>query len=114
MIEVDVQMTSDGSLSVITMINWLTQIRSISGKGRTTIFFRQTDEDAVPKFEEVIRLSEGKAYLNIELKDYSGFHPSRFVHPLVALVREFGMHEYSLYSSFRIDFVRALPWDVCR
>ena len=71
----------------------------------------QTNADALPTFEEVLKHVAGKAYLNIEMKDYSGFHPSRFVHPLVALVREYGMHEYSLYSSFRFDFIHSLPWD---
>jgi len=111
MIEIDVQMTSDGVLVCH-------HDAVLAAKDDKPIWQRtyedllsQSNADALPKFEEVLRHVAGKAYLNIELKDYSGFHPSCFVHSLVALVREYGMHEYSLYSSFRFDFVRALPWD---
>ena len=111
MIEIDVQMTSDGIL--------ICHHDDLLAKGddkpiwqRTySDLLAQTNADALPIFEEVLRHVAGKVYLNIEMKDYSGFHPSRFVHPLVALVRKYGMHEYSLYSSFRFDFIHALPWD---
>jgi glycerophosphoryl diester phosphodiesterase len=111
MIEIDVQMTSDNIL--------ICHHDDVLAKGDEKPIWQrpyaellaQTNTDALPTFEEVLRHVTGKAYLNIEMKDYSGFHPSRFVHPLVALVRHYGMHEYSLYSSFRFDYIHALPWD---
>ena len=111
MIEIDVQMTLDG-------IFICHHDDTIEEKDRLPIWKRsyadllsESNSDALPLFEDILRHTAGKIYLNIEMKDYSGFHPSRFVHPLVAMVKEYGMHEYSLYSSFRFDFVQALPWD---
>ncbi len=111
MIEIDVQMTSDGVL--------ICHHDDVLAKGdRQPIWQRtyddlllQSDADVLPRFEEVLRHAAGKAYLNIEMKDYSGYHPSRFVHPLVGLVRKYDMHDRSLYSSFRFDYIHALPWD---
>jgi glycerophosphoryl diester phosphodiesterase len=111
MIELDVQMTSDGIL--------ICHHDDVLDKGDKLPIWQRTYEDllsqsnadALPKFEEVLRHAAGKAYLNVEMKDYSGYHPSRFVHPLVALVRQYGMHDRSLYSSFRFDYIHALPWD---
>jgi len=111
MIEIDVQMTSDGVLVCHHDDVLAPKDEKLIWQRTYDDLLSQTNVDALPKFGEVLRHAAGKVYLNIELKDYSGFHPSRFVHPLVALVREYGMHEYSLYSSFRFDFVRALPWD---
>ena len=111
MIEIDVQMTSDGVL-ICHHDEFLLPGDAQPIWGRTYHeLLSQTNADALPRFEEVLRHVAGKSYLNIEMKDYSGFHPSRFVHPLVSLVRSYGMHEYSLYSSFRCDFIHALPWD---
>ncbi len=111
MIEVDVQMTSDEVLICHHDDRLAKGDEKPIWQRTYSDLLSQTTADALPKFEEVLRHVAGKAYLNIEMKDYSGFHPSRFVHPLVDLVRKFGMHEYSLYSSFRFDFIHALPWD---
>jgi glycerophosphoryl diester phosphodiesterase len=111
MIEIDVQMTSDEVL-ICHHDDVLAKDDELPIWKRTYAnLLSQTNADALPKFEEVLRHAAGKAYLNIEMKDYSGFHPSRFVHPLVGLVRRYGMHDRSLYSSFRFDYIRALPWD---
>ncbi len=111
MIEVDVQMTSDGIL-ICHHDDLLAKGDDKSIWQRTYAdLLTQTNADTLPTFEEVLQHVAGKIYVNIEMKDYSGFHPSRFVHPLVDLVRKYGMHEYSLYSSFRFDFIHALPWD---
>ena len=111
MIEMDVQMTSDGVL-ICHHDDMLEQGDKLPIWQRTyEDLLSQTNADALPRFEEVLRHAAGKAYLNIEMKDYSGYHPSRFVHPLVAMVRQYGMHDCSLYSSFRFDYIRALPWD---
>lgn len=111
MIEVDVQMTIDGIL-ICHHDDVLSKSDEKPIWQRTyDDILAQSNTDAFPTFEEVLRHVSGKVYLNIEMKDYSGFHPSRFVHPLVALVRQYGMHENSLYSSFRFDYIHALPWD---
>jgi glycerophosphoryl diester phosphodiesterase len=111
MIEIDVQMTIDGVL-ICHHDEMLEKAETLPIWKRTYAdLLAQSNSDSLPTFEDILRHVTGKAYLNIEMKDYSGFHPSRFVHPLVSLVKEYGMHEYSLYSSFRIDFVQALPWD---
>jgi len=110
MIEIDVQMTSDGVL--ICHHDESIEKDPVPICERTYFEIqKKSNSDSVPKFEDILRHAAGKAYLNIEMKDYSGFHPSRFVHPLVALVKKFGMHEYSLYSSFRFDYIQALAWD---
>jgi len=111
MIEIDVQMTSDGVL-ICHHDDMLAKGDQVPIWQRTyQDLLSQSNADALPRFEEVLRHAAGKAYLNIEMKDYSGYHPSRFVHPLVAMVRQYGMHDRSLYSSFRFDYVHALPWD---
>jgi len=111
MIEMDVQMTSDGVL-ICHHDDVLTAGDERPIWQRTyDDLLSETNGDALPQFEEVLRHAAGKVYLNIEMKDYSGYHPSRFVHPLVALVRQYGMHDCSLYSSFRFDYIHALPWD---
>lgn len=110
MIEIDVQMTLDGVL--ICHHDLILEGDSLPIWQRTySDLVSRSNSNALPKFEEILRHTAGKAYLNIEMKDYSGFHPSRYVHPLVALVKQYGMHEYSLYSSFRSDYISALPWD---
>src|SRR5947209_7292712 len=110
MIEVDVQMSADEVLVchhdatlafADTKPIWLKNYQEI---------VRESNSEVVPTLEDVLRHTAGKIYLNLEMKDYSGFHPSRFVHPLVAMVKEHRMHEYSLYSSFRIDYIQALAW----
>jgi len=111
MIEVDVQMTTDGVFICHHDEFLFPYDKKPIWKSVYADLLAQSNVDALPKFEEILRHASGKVYLNIEMKDYSGFHPSRFVHPLVTLVKKFGMHEYSLYSSFRIDFIQALPWD---
>ncbi len=111
MIEMDVQMTIDGMLICHHDDVLQSGDEKPIWQRKYADLLIQTNADALPTFEEVLRHVKGKAYLNIEMKDYSGFHPSRFVHPLVSLVREYGMHSYSLYSSFRFDFIHALPWD---
>jgi len=110
MIEIDVQMTIDSVLICHHDETLPDDSLSIWEQTYSDIQ-KKSNSDSLPKFEDILRHAAGKAYLNIEMKDYSGFHPSRFVHPLVALVKEFGMHEYSLYSSFRFDFIQALAWD---
>jgi glycerophosphoryl diester phosphodiesterase len=110
MIEMDVQMTSDGVL-ICHHDETLEKDDAPIWKRSYSDLLLKSNEDLLPKFEDILRHAAGKVYLNIEMKDYSGFHPSRFVHPLVGLVKEFRMHEYSLYSSFRFDFIQALPWD---
>jgi glycerophosphoryl diester phosphodiesterase len=111
MIEVDVQMTSDGVLICHHDEVLAKNDDKPIWKRTYEDLLSQTNSDALPTFEEVLRHAAGKAYLNIEMKDYSGYHPSRFVHPLVALVRQYRMHDCSLYSSFRFDYIHALPWD---
>ncbi|MDP4219234.1 MAG: glycerophosphodiester phosphodiesterase [Bacteroidota bacterium] len=111
MIEIDVQMTSDNILICHHDATLSNEDEKPIWQRTYSDLLAQTNSDALPTFEEVLRHAARKVYLNIEMKDYSGFHPSRFVHPLVDLVRRYGMHEYSLYSSFRFDFVQALPWD---
>jgi glycerophosphoryl diester phosphodiesterase len=111
MIEIDVQMTSDGVL-ICHHDDTLTEGDELPIWHRTySDLLSQSNSDSLPTLEDILSHTAGKIYLNIEMKDYSGFHPSRFVHPLVAMVKKFQMHEYSLYSSFRFDFVQALPWD---
>jgi glycerophosphoryl diester phosphodiesterase len=56
-------------------------------------------------------VTSGEVYLNIEMKEYSPRPPKVFVEPLVDMVRKYGMHEYSLYSSFRFEYLQVLPWD---
>jgi glycerophosphoryl diester phosphodiesterase len=111
MIEIDVQMTSDGVLICHHDDVLASGDQKPIWQRTYADLLSQTNADALPKFEEVLRHASGKAYLNIEMKDYSGFHPSRFVHPLVALVRQYRMHDCSLYPSFRFDYIHALPWD---
>jgi glycerophosphoryl diester phosphodiesterase len=110
MIEIDVQMTHDGipvcyhdeKLPGAPLAIWQTTYADLRTQGSI---------DTVPLLEDILRHVQAKVYLNIEMKDYSGYHPSWYVHPLIALVKKYEMHKYSLYSSFRIDFVQALPWD---
>jgi hypothetical protein len=45
------------------------------------------------------------------MKEYSARPGQTFIPPLVHLVREHGMQEYALYSSFRLDYLRGMPWD---
>ncbi|MEP7234818.1 MAG: glycerophosphodiester phosphodiesterase [Ignavibacteriota bacterium] len=112
MIEVDVQMTSDGILICHHDAKLAeTDQKPIFERTYADLLASCSSSDIMPSFEEVLRHVSGKAYLNIEMKDYSGFHPSRFVHPLVSIVRDYKMHDRSLYSSFRFDHIRALPWD---
>jgi glycerophosphoryl diester phosphodiesterase len=111
MIEIDVQMTSDGVL-ICHHDDTLEKSDPLPIWKRTySDLLARSNTDVLPLFEDILRHTTGKIYLNIEMKDYSGYHPSRFVHPLVTLVKKYGMHPYSLYSSFRFDFIQALPWD---
>jgi len=111
MIEMDIQMTSDGILICHHDDKLAPDDKQTIWQRTYADLVAQSNANSLPTFEEVLKHVAGKAYLNIEMKDYSGFHPSRYVHPLVALVRSYNMHEYSLYSSFRFDFIHALPWD---
>lgn len=109
MIETDVQMTSDN----ILVCHHDEQLPN--GKCIWQVSFaelrRDYDANEVPTFESLLEITSGNIYLNIEMKEYSARDPKSFIEELVALVRKFGMHEYSLYSSFRIEYIRALPWD---
>ncbi len=109
MIETDVQMTSDG----ILLCNHDEKLPN--GKRIWEVscdeIRRDYDGNEIPTFESLLEVTAGVVYLNIEMKEYSARDPKSFIEPLVALVRKYGMHEYSLYSSFRIDYIRALPWD---
>lgn len=109
MIETDVQMTSDGILLCHH------DEKLVNGKRIWEVSYdelrREYDGNEIPTFESLLEVTAGAVYLNIEMKEYSAREPKSFIEPLVALVRKYGMHEYSLYSSFRIDYIRALPWD---
>jgi glycerophosphoryl diester phosphodiesterase len=109
MIETDVQMTSDGILLCHH------DEKLPSGKRIWEVSYdeirRDYDGNEIPTFESLLEVTAGEIYLNIEMKEYSARDPKSFIEPLVALVRKYGMHEYSLYSSFRIDYIRGLPWD---
>lgn len=109
MIETDVQMTSDAILLCHH------DEKLPNGKRIWEVSYdeirRDYDNNEIPTFESLLEVTAGAVYLNIEMKEYSAREPKSFIEPLVALVRKYGMHEYSLYSSFRIDYIRALPWD---
>ena len=111
MIEIDVQMTSDGSIichhdetldSADDRKVWEHSMDELR---------RDYDANILPSFEDVLDITSGEIYLNIEMKEYSPRLPKVFVEPLVELVRKYGMHEYSLYSSFRFEYLQVLPWD---
>lgn len=112
MIEVDVQMTSDGvivchhdetiTVGPDTLTIWQETYRSLCAR---------LGEKAPAKFEDILTVAHNKAYLNIEMKEYSSRAPETFVTPLVDLVRKQDMGGYCLYSSFRIDYLQRMPWD---
>lgn len=112
MIEIDVQMTADDVLvcyhdeAVGIADAQLTIWKESYGD-----LVSKLGDKAPVKFEAALEIAKGKVYLNIEIKEYSSRLPASFINPLVELVRKAGMHEYSLYSSFRIDYLRAMPWD---
>jgi glycerophosphoryl diester phosphodiesterase len=109
MIETDVQMTAD---SILICHH---DEKLPNGKRIWEVSYdelrRNYDANEIPTFESLLEVTAGEIYLNIEMKEYSARDPKSYTEPLVALVRKYGMHEYSLYSSFRIDYIRALPWD---
>jgi glycerophosphoryl diester phosphodiesterase len=109
MIEVDVQMTRDG-IFVCHHDEKLSEEQTVWQTNYDDLL-RHDDKNHLPSFESILEKTAGICYLNIEMKEYSAREPKLFTDALVALVRKYGMHEYSLYSSFRIDYLWALPWD---
>jgi glycerophosphoryl diester phosphodiesterase len=112
MIEIDVQMTSD---SVIICHHdeaiGHAEEKITFWKERYPSLVEKLAEKAPAKFEDVLNLAKDKAYLNIEMKEYSARPIKTFTNPLVELVRQNGMHDYVLYSSFRLDYLKEMPWD---
>ncbi len=112
MIEIDVQMTADDVIvchhdesigaDEDKLTIWKETFASLSDK---------LNGNTPAKFEDVLALANGKCYLNIEMKEYSSRPADSFIAPLVDMVRKAGMQEYVLYSSFRLDYLRAMPWD---
>jgi glycerophosphoryl diester phosphodiesterase len=109
MIETDVQMTADGRF-VCHHDEFLPNGGCIWKLSLAEIRNNYTAEQ-LPLLEDILQLSFGKVYLNLEIKEYSSRDPKRVTEALTELVRSYGMHEYVLYSSFRIDYIRVLPWD---
>jgi glycerophosphoryl diester phosphodiesterase len=112
MIEIDVQMTFD---NVIVCHH----DETIGPAEQKVTIWKETyaaladklGDKAPTRFEDVLAIAKGRSYLNIEMKEYSARLPETFINPLVDLVRKNGMQEYVLYSSFRIDYLRKMPWD---
>jgi len=108
MIEIDVQMTADN----VIVCHHDEQVASMTIWKETYNALAEKLGDQVPtKFEDILLLAKGKVHLNIEMKEYSSRPANTFTNPLVDLVRSNGMHEYVLYSSFRLDYLREMPWD---
>jgi len=112
MIEIDVQMTTD---SVIVCHHdeaiGNDEEKITFWKERYASLVDKLGDKAPAKFEDVLNLVKDKVYLNIEMKEYSARAVKTFTNPLVELVRQNGMHDHVLYSSFRLDYLKEMPWD---
>lgn len=105
MIEVDVQWTADEEF-----VCWHDE----SHPDLPDVLYRTTFKDAqaahVSSLVEILTAAKGRAYLNLEVKEYSARDPKLFMHQLVTLVDELGLSDSVLISSFRIDFLREAGW----
>jgi glycerophosphoryl diester phosphodiesterase len=88
MIEVDIQFTASGEI--------VCHHDEIDGIGK------------YERFENIIAIASGRAYLNIELKGYGAINELPLLPSVFSLVEQFKMQDHVLYSSFRPDYIKSI------
>lgn len=104
MIEVDVQLSSDGVFVCY-------HDEKLSDGRRIWELDSPTLQDAgVSRLSEILDVAAGKVYFNLEVKEYSARDPKTFMSQLVAMVEQRRLQDSVLLSSFRIDYIREAGW----
>ncbi|MDP4200474.1 MAG: glycerophosphodiester phosphodiesterase [Bacteroidota bacterium] len=107
MIELDVQWTADEEF-----VCWHDESHRALDEPVHRTMFKDTRHAGITSLVEICEAVRDKAYLNIEVKEYSARDPKRFMHRLVELLRELSIHEHVLLSSFRIDYLQEAGWEL--
>lgn len=107
MIELDLQWTADEEF-----VCWHDESHPALEAPIRETMFKDAQNAGITSLVEICEAVKGKAYLNIEVKEYSARDPQRFMHRLIELIRELGLHEAVLLSSFRIDFLLEAGWEL--
>jgi glycerophosphoryl diester phosphodiesterase len=116
MIEIDVQWTLDE----IFVCYHDESVENVAGKKRLIhatnavelLAIEHDGHAAVTRLADIVALAKGRAYLNLEIKEYSARNPQSFMQALAALIRSQQMEDQVLFSSFRIEYVREVPWNI--
>lgn len=104
MIELDVHSTKDGKAIIMhddavdRMTNGTGIVNKLTLKEIKKLRINQIHE-RVPTLEEAIKLIKGKARINIEIKE------PRVLKEVLRLVKEYGIEDYVVVSSFIFDIV---------
>lgn len=110
MVEIDVQITKD-NIAICYH-----DAKTPEGNAVEELTFLQFSEECIragltaPTLLSVIEYIRGKAYLNIELKEYSKQNPKEVLALVGSMLEVEAMLDFIIISSFRIDLILAAGW----
>ncbi len=118
MIEVDVQWTLDevfvchhDDAFLLESGKHLTLHRH-TFEGLNAALIEAGNTRGLTRLSDVLELTQGNIYLNLEIKEYSDRSPRKFMDALEKLLVEFKMEERVLFSSFRLEFIHEASWHI--
>jgi glycerophosphoryl diester phosphodiesterase len=107
MIELDIQWSADEEF-----VCYHDALFEPLGAEVHTLTYKELKGAGITSLTEILEATKGKTYFNLEVKEYSARDPREFMQQLIELLTKLGAQEYTLISSFRMDYLREAGWTI--